>query len=301
MRKLVIVPILLLFATAAGQTNRTAPITWERYRLADKVSVMLPKLPMMWETRETCHELKKVTYFAYADGVVYEVAVIKKETLPGTILGCPEKTVFGERSIERRLERLRDRGSEDPETKSTVSGFEAYNLKTPGSTRTLISDIAKNKRWIELAVHHSTKNESNFDRFFSSVEIGSKTGKDVGKGAKAVLGDPIATTSPAPTTIDHSADLEQARVIFRPFPRLTARVINSKSTGAVKLKIELKANGTVGNVTAVEEMEEMTKSAIEAARSMVFLPMRVNGVPTDSSTTFDFRFSIDSAVISNRR
>ena len=300
MRKLVIVSILLLVATAAAQTNNTAPIAWERYRLAGKVSVLLPKLPTMLESTEFCHETKTATYHAYAEGVVYEVAVVTKETLPGTILGCTEQTVFGERSIERRLEKLRDRGSEDVETKSTVSGFEAYNLKTPGSTRVLISDIAKGKRWIELAAYHSTESEPNFDRFFDSLEMGTKAGKDVGKGSKVVLGDPIAAASSAPLAVDQSADVEPARVIFRPFPRMTGKLLNSKSTGTVKLKIELKANGTVGNITTLQEAPaDLTKATIEAARGMIFLPMKVNGVPTDSTRSFDFGFSFNPGVISN--
>ena len=299
MRKVVIVAILVLADIAGAQTNNTAPVAWERYRLADKVSVLLPKLPMVFESQDFCHEIKQATYLVYADGAVYEVAVIMKETPIGTILGCSERTVFGERSIERRLEKFRDRGSKDGETTSTVGGLEAYTLKSRGTMRLLISDIAKNKRWIELAVYHSTESDANFDRFFGSVETGTKTGKDVGKGSKVVLGDPIVGASSA-SAIDPSARVEPARIIFRPFPRMSDKVLYAKSGGAVKLKVELKANGTVGKITATQEAPHgMTKATIEACRQMIFLPMKVNGVPTDSTMSVDYSYGFNSNVISN--
>ena len=63
--------------------------------------------------------------------------------------------------------------------------------------------------------------------------------------------------------------------------------------GSVLLKVTMLSNGSVGSVTPVNELPNgLTEQAVAAARKLVFLPKRINGVPVTVIVTFDYGFSI---------
>jgi TonB family protein len=63
--------------------------------------------------------------------------------------------------------------------------------------------------------------------------------------------------------------------------------------GAVRLRITLLANGTVGSITPVTRLPHgLTERAIAAARGIRFKPKMVNGVPQSVVITRDYTFTI---------
>lgn len=294
MRKavLLVATAFLFVISISAQNAQTAPIVWERYRLIDKkVSVLLPKLPLIFDRPDYCHELKRVSYYAYAEGAVYEVTLNSAFSDGGLIFGCNEQTKFGDRSLERRLDKLRESGDEPNETTSTRAGLDVYEFSGSGSTRWLISDIAKGKRWVELAVHYHPDDKPDFEKFFNSLDLATKNAKDIGKGATAMLGDPTPGTGESESSGDNPM-----RMVMRIFPSFPKGSLKKRVDGTVKLKVEFKANGSVGAITTITGMPHgLTEAAIDAARRTVFLPQTVDGVRTDTSITMDFGFRIEGS------
>jgi TonB family protein len=83
------------------------------------------------------------------------------------------------------------------------------------------------------------------------------------------------------------------QTISQPKARYTEVARKAEVQGAVRLRITLLANGNVGSVVAVTELPGgLTEKAIEAAKRIVFLPKRVNGVPVSVVITREYTFTI---------
>lgn len=83
------------------------------------------------------------------------------------------------------------------------------------------------------------------------------------------------------------------RVTFQPKALYTDVARENNVQGAVRLKITLLANGTVGNITPVTSLPDgLTEQAIAAARQIKFEPKMVGGEPVSVVVTREYVFTI---------
>lgn len=301
---LLISAILLLTVTGAlAQADAsTAPIKWERYVIPNrKVSLMLPKLPTMVDSSDLCRELERKSYYAYADHIVYE-AIIAAKSRSKRPEWCPKAMGFGPELLSDRLGELRVEKLGNSEASLRRFDRQVFKFENGSAARWIVSDV-ENGRWVELAIHGRENRTVNEERFLDSLDLNGSEGKAIGDGASTTLGDvssdfpatPVEQKAMAPDlpSDQKAAVVDSLRIISKPRARYTDAARRANVQGNVLIKVTMLSNGSVGTVTPVKELPHgMTEQAIGAAKRLVFLPKRVNGVPVSVTQTFEYTFSI---------
>lgn len=102
---------------------------------------------------------------------------------------------------------------------------------------------------------------------------------------------PITTTKiPA---VSEKADIKPHEIISKPQPGYTDRARSNSVEGIVHLKVELLANGTIGNVSPATYLSHgLTERAINAAKAIKFSPRLVNGQPVTTEVDVYYTFSL---------
>ena len=296
MGKFVFFTLLLISTLSAAVTaqsdSSTAAVNWERYKIGDrKISIMLPKMPTVISRTDLCHETARSTYYAYADGVVYEL-VVSAKARGGIPAYCRDKVSFGENAFLDRLNELRN--GRVPDMESSEQRYERQTYKFTGTdqSRWVFADLKQN-RWFELAIYSRSDGKIDESRFVDSLDLSGGEGKEIGDGSPATLGDADLMTQPVPATSGTPNTTEAVRIIAKPNPSYTELARKNRVQGTVRLKITLSANGAVGNIETVSGLEAgLTEQAIAVARKVVFLPHRANGVPVNVVKTFEYNFNI---------
>jgi len=259
---------------------------------------MLPKFPTVVDSSDQCRELEKRTYYAYADETIYELIVAAKSgSKPPK--WCEEKVRFDEKLIYARLMELRSENTRNVESSVRRFDRQVALFSNGMSARWVVPDPV-NDRWIELAVHAREGKDLDQGRFLDSIDFKGLDGKDIGAGAETTLGDALSNPAPAakpsgepPAEPKTTAVTEPFRIIGKPRARYTNAARDANTSGSVRVKVTLLSNGGIGAVTPVKELPHgLTEQAVAAARRIVFLPKRVNGVPVSVVQTFEYSFSI---------
>jgi TonB family protein len=282
----------LACSTAAQTETSTAPISWERYKISDmQISVILPKVPTVIGFQDICSETEKRSHYAYADNTVYEFVVTAKSKtkIPAY---CNVKKNFSDSLFTERLSVVRADQNTNVETSLFENGRQVYKFENKLSTRWIISDL-KNNRWVELAIHQRENLKEEDENFLRSLDFSSFEGKEIGEGSKTTFGDVKVEIKTATPEQNKNAVTESMRIIGKPRAPYTDSARRANVQGSVLLKVTLLSNGSVGSVTPVKELPNgLTEQAIAAAKKLVFLPKRVNGVSVTVIATFDYNFSI---------
>ena len=314
---LVCLTLAVIAIPLCAQTENTAPIVWERYKISDQgLSVMLPKMPTVSMTSNVCREEQRSTHFAYAAGVVYEMTIFSRLKGQSRPRWCDStRNSFDAATLVARLDEIRNSREQPAEGVTNVGGLEVYRFTADRSIRQVIPDLA-NKRWIELSMTYYPDAKPDVDQFLGSLQF-SATGKEIGAGSTWTLGDPVAQRevmeipdAPAPAETKPgfgsgpgaagkiaSAVAQPGTVAFRivskPRPLYTEKARRSQTQGSVRLKVPLLANGSVGDPIVVTALEDgLTDQAIAAARRIVFLPKKIKDVPVSVIVTVEYGFSI---------
>ena len=297
MRLLFLVLLLLTGAAAAAAQNETgsAPIVWERYKFTNTaISIMLPKMPVALFGSDLCHGYTKNSYFAYADNAVYEVTIVERSYAEVPKLACPAKFPFDKSTLTARLTELRNINEKNVETSGTLHGLEVNKFAADGITRWIVGDM-DDHRWIELAIAKRADSAVDEDKFIDSLDIAadlaSAQGKQVGLGSDRTLGD-ADMKPPAVADQPKTAVEEPVRIILKPRPSYTDDARKNRIQGTVRLRVALLANGAVGSIEVVKGVDGLNEQAIAAARKIVFLPKRVNGVNVSVVKLIEYGFSI---------
>jgi len=271
----------------------SAPVVWERYKFSNTaISILLPKMPIAVHRQDLCLQFVKNSYFAYADNAVYELSVVEKSYAPFPN-DCRIKVPFGKSTLADRLNELRGDPAKAVETKESRHGFHGNKFAASGSTRWVVDDLEQG-RWIEVAVTMRSDSGADEDKFFDSldiaIELASTPGKQASLGSERTLGDADlkmpAQLQPKP------GENDPLQIIIAPRASYTDEARKNNVQGTVRLKVVLMANGGTGNIDVVQPLEGLTEQAIAAAKKVVFLPRRVNGVPVNVIKTFEYGFSI---------
>jgi hypothetical protein len=274
----------------AWAQGNSAPIKWERYRDSDHgISILFPKMPTFSPGWFNCAKAKRSSYFAYADKVVYEYTIyFKADTEP---YNCPAVAKFDKALLGHRLAELRKTSLDDPAIAPAANDNNVIQIKGDQATRWVFPEIAKG-RWIELAIHCPNDLKVDEHRFVESLDLKSKDGMDIGNGAEATLGDADVDVKTIPVA-DIPGPTVPHKIISKPKAPYTDVARQNNETGVVRLKVMFLRNGSIGSVTPVTTLKYgLTENAIAAAKKIVFIPKRVNGVTVNTILTFEYNFSI---------
>ena len=282
----------------------TAPIVWERYSIADqKLSFSLPKMPVLIANSSNCTEVDRRSYYAYADGIVYEVTIAAKRK-QFVVSGCRSIERFTPELIKARLNELRTAGGvEVLPTIDERAPQKVYKYNS-GVTQQWVYDDAGNARWVEMTAHYWNDQKGDSDKFFDSVQFASTEGKDIGEGSSRTIGDTEikddirkagakSKVDPTDPTKMIAAVTSPLTIIAKPRARYTDEARKMNLQGTVVLRVTLLANGGIGSITVVRELGGgLTEQAIAAAKKVVFLPKRVNDYPMSVTKTIEYNFNI---------
>ena len=291
-RQFIFVVFLLIFSAGSnGQTaDHSAPVKWEPYS-DEKInfSVALPKLPTRLAFEDRCHKIETITYLAYAEEVVYEMEVrspIAKKS-PGW---CTAKGDFDAKAAFEELVKRRNLAVQTSE-----KGFELASYVEEELTRWVLLD-ARGNRIFRLTTRARPDTKVDEKRYVQSVSATARPGSvPIGDGAPQILGDrTIPDPIVAKSTQDATTGTEYPLQILR-IPRATyTETARRKDTkGSVILNVTFLGNGAIGAIEVMKELENgLTEEAIKAARQIVFLPKKVNGITVPVTVRREYTFSI---------
>ena len=113
---------------------------------------------------------------------------------------------------------------------------------------------------------------------------------------------PRPTPTPTPTPVpavdtnrvySNREVSERARVVSQPKPAYTEDARKNQIQGTVILRVVLKLDGTIGNVSVVSGLPYgLTERAIAAAKNIKFTPAQKDGVPVSVSVQVEYLFSL---------
>jgi protein TonB len=121
-----------------------------------------------------------------------------------------------------------------------------------------------------------------------------ESGGGGGKPKKVVAKTRELTPEPAKTkTNPECADTTKAKPLKLAKPTYTEAARAAKLEGAVRLKLQVAADGSVGDVEVLQSLDpDLDQRAIEAARVATFEPAQACGKPVAASVTLSIRFSL---------
>lgn len=270
----------------------SAPIKWERYRDADhNISVLLPKMPTALVSSFGCSEVSTSSYYAFADGAVYSLTIYSKKQNPYP--GCSKVVRFDRDLLLSHIAKLYSKDAASAEVIAAAEDGHKTDFRNDTLSTWLIPEMSKD-RWVELTVNHRKGAKTAENEFVESLELNSDQGKRIGDGAGATIGDidPAIAEAPVPDPAGSTVG-DPLMIISKPKASYTKEARNSRTQGVVTLRVTLFKNGSVGNIQVVKGLGYgLTDQAIAAAKRIVFLPKRVNGVPVTVVKTIEYSFSV---------
>ena len=301
-KKITIFLMIGLFAISlfAQNDNFSAPIKWQRYKVSGmNASLLLPKLPVLTTRDSVCARQKKDNYAVYAEDVAYGFNVYSKSKslIPNT---CPDGIIFGVKSFEERIKELKVITQNNEGETVLINKKKVIYLRGQPISYWIFDDL-ENDKWVELWVANSDESNPKVRKFLTSLELVKKPkGIEIGEGADRVLGDAYPENNAVEKTkIDQkkSADNDESmpvRFITKPSPNYTEIAAKNNVSGSVILRVTLLANGGIGDVELTPEVLPfgLTEQAVIAAKKIVFLPARKNGVPYAVTKKIQFSFII---------
>ncbi len=93
----------------------------------------------------------------------------------------------------------------------------------------------------------------------------------------------------------HRKPVEETQLTIdsKPIPGYTDAARRENIEGMVKLRVEFRADGTVGEIGVIEGLPAgLTEKAIDAAKKIKFEPAEVDGVPVPSTKLIEYTFAI---------
>ncbi|HEV7643617.1 MAG TPA: energy transducer TonB [Pyrinomonadaceae bacterium] len=320
--------LLTLSLFCFSQTPKSvAPVKWERYSIPDQqATVLLPKLPVVKSTGNTCRGEKGNDYGAYADGAAYVLGVVNKVD-PHNL--CPNRKEFDEESFTGRVASLLKflRGSVESDVE--INGQKWKQIRGKNMVHMLYNDF-DHKRWFEISIYSHDPEKIEAKDIFASLSFDQKLkGISIKSGSKTMLGDdqtevkpvivpaappvlPMLTPNPGdtgglgppPGGIGSSADSggnalvkedennKGVLIAMKPPPQYTESARLKKVNGTVRLKVAMLNNGSIGEISVVSELPNgLTESSIAAARQILFVPAKKDKVAVSVTKVVEFHFS----------
>ncbi len=281
--------LVLLCLTSLGQSiKQTASVNWERYKISEKeISILLPKMPVLYQNSIPCDETDSAYYGVYAEEVVYQIRIFSKSKnkIPDK---CKIKNNFGKEAFEKRLNEWKSIADSGSEKNFTQEGKEVTEFRESLTTHWVFEDL-KNDKWVEISMSYRNDIKPDISRFSESIKFEKNpSGKEIGEGAIGALGDEISEQQ---TEIK---DGKEESVWILDYPaKYTDLARRYNTEGTVKLRVTYNANGSIGSVKVVEALPYgLTEQAIAAAKRRVFLPAKKNGKNVTITKLVQFKFTL---------
>lgn len=311
LRLLITLTIILTFSVfvSAQYEKYSVPAKWELYSVTDeKVSFLMPRLPILIEGGDQCRGEKTRDYAAYTDGVVYTVRVTSKVEPREA---CFEKRKFNEKNFLERINELKQNLIDESNSANNISKNSVIKLTGKNSFTKLINDF-DNNRWFEFAIYGADEAKTDVKSFLASIKIEKQTtGIEIGRGAEQVFGDDVSDSIVDVKTINDKDGVETENVskqilvriedkttrgltiITKPRSSYTEAARQSKIQGKVVLLVRFLGNGGIGDITVISGLSNgLTEEAIKAARKIVFIPLQGNGRRYTVAKRVEYTFTI---------
>ena len=315
--------IFTFYNVVFSQTfTNTSPVKWENYKVeAVKVSFLMPKLPVVVNESNYCRGEESFAYGSYAEGAAYVVRITRKFDVPEF---CEEKKEFDETNFENRVSYFKNLKQRE----TVKSSSNEIILEGGGSILKLVNDY-KNNRWFEFLVIGADETKTEVKNFLVSLNTTKKAvGIEIGDGADQTLGDErkqtvddkienagkidkkddeklgkptpgrgngIENSAVTPTTESstNNSKAEPLRIVLKPRANYTDMARKNETQGKVVLRVVFSANGGIGSVSVVSGLADgLTEQAIAAARRILFVPARKNGVSYSVVKAVEYIFTI---------
>lgn len=178
--------------------------------------------------------------------------------------------------------------------------------------------LASDKGYYRIAATADSSKDPMLERFLKSIRLGDraliKQSSSAATAAPVVPMDSLDTSDEIQKALDQpsarnptiryepaaSTALEPVKywrplIFLRTPPRGNVSVPrNYQETGSVRLKIQFKADGRIGDIIVVgPKLGRLTEYVIEAAKSIKFLPAQVDGKSVDIYHTIERFFSLN--------
>lgn len=289
-----------------GQTEKsTAPINWQRYKISsDAVSLSLPKLPNLRRSGNTCFEIETREYAAYAAGIVYGFNINSEAKTPAPFI-CTDRKKFDEQNFTNRIQEVKSFLKTNEQTTVNLNNSAAVKINNKFFTYWLINDF-KNKRWFEFWVSESNDTDQNIKNFINSLKYEKATNAiEIGEGSDRTLGDELVvgkTENKLPETESgktEKVDSIGVRIVVKPSAIYTDAARQNQIQGIVSLRVTFSADGGIGSAVPAtnfpSDLKEnfdfgLREQAIAAAKKMVFIPAKKDGVPVTIIKTVQYSF-----------
>jgi len=265
---------VLAFAGDSKNPGTVGNYSWRRCTGKDEeFSVLMPGQPSLYLGLITNHGERTFEriYSTYDQGSVYLVVSYDVNSLNATLEN------FRAHHLQQSVISY--------EHDIGISGFngKAYKLnydKISGS----LQIYATKKHGYAVAVIQAMENSELKDYFLSSFELTAKSNKLS-----------IAAVDPQPPVVNQTfAMLDRKRVVIsKPEPWYTEDARQAGITGTVVLRVVLSSTGKVTNIQVVRGLPKgLTENAIEAARSLRFIPAVKDGHFVSFSVQLEYYFSL---------
>lgn len=273
-------------------------IKWERYKVTEHgVSLVFPKMPILIRSTDPCEDIEEKTYAAYAEEIVYTL-VVKSRRKGKRPRHCDPGSGFGDKEFSNRIKELR---------RSTLAGQQSQFLKNGRKgtkfvgemTQFWVVDDMKDNQWIELWITHRSDVSPDEKRFVESLEMSkSLTGIEINVGAEQTIGDSptqIDVNLPSTNSIGEIKPNSSHKhfVVLTPKASYTELARQNSYQGTVQLRVTFLATGGIGKVTPITHLPYgLTEQAIYAAKRIVFIPKKVEGVNVSIIQPVEYSFSL---------
>lgn len=279
---------------------------WELYSLADeKVSFMMPRLPVLVEEGDNCRGESTRDYYAYTNGAVYSVRMTSKVTPRSS---CLEKREFDEKRFSERLDELKRYMTDASDSKNNVSKNSVIKLTAKDIVVKLINDY-DNGRWFELSVYGADEKKNDVRNFLDSLKIQNQiTGIAIGQGAEQIFGDDVSGSIVEQTITDDkgvtrtvkrvlikidSTETQPVKIVKKPRANYTDAARLGNVQGKVVLHVTFLANGAIGDISVITGLRMgLTEEAIKAVRKIAFFPAQRDGARFSVTKPVEYTFTI---------
>ncbi len=298
-KPILMVAFLLIATGVNAQTaaQNTGHI-WRTYTVKnEKFAVDMPALPALSYERVTIsyeflHKVEelRISFGAYADGVVYTVYVYEK-------VGRQDLDSFIKKQIHKRSWDL------DNESQVTLEGVKGKAFGSVDKNQGLVRFFEKDDRFYQFLAYGAPLEDPRMTQFFSSITLTRKKGSlDISNDSvrtfvwESTPGSDQAPQAPDPNQKTYGSSKEVDKKVFLGFklePRYTEEARRNQVEGQVILKCVFAADGTITNIRTERGLPRgLTERAIAAARQIKFIPAMKDGKFVSQWMTLEYNFNL---------
>lgn len=254
--------------------------TCERYTYKDEeFSVELPGMPFVIKMTRSISltESEPVREFGlYSGGVIYML------------------TAYDNPREAESLDYFAGYYWSDPNLKAAsnikLGGFEGREYESSRAYKLRVRVFRTKRHAYRLRAMTYGDEDPRVARFLDSFALGGKP------AGRRIHEPPPAESQPAapPGEVYRPGEVtRKAVIVFKPEPRYTESARHNDTSGVVRLRVVLAADGKVRNISVVKSLPDgLTESAIDTARHILFFPARKDGQVVGQFATLEYNFNI---------